>query len=247
MKKLNWAYFPCLLIIMSILSKPALARDYSYMDDHASEGTASTSPAASAAQDTSILNSVIDAAVTTGMDSVDESMNKGSDSITGKFYRNFRNDQRDQKPQFRNRYEQDKYDREYRERNSYDREKQYPGKRKGWSDEKWQKERDKHYRKAQKKRNKSWKKEQKGRNKGKNKYYKKQKRESDREWREDEYERRREWEADRREYRQERNEANREYRREHEPQHRYDRDDDFEARERARKRYRAMQQEMESQ
>jgi len=240
------------LITTGVLSQSVVARDYSYMDDHVAEETAGSGPATPTVQEGSLLDSAINAAVTTGIDSVEESVNKDQDSVSKRFYKNFKNERDKYNRNERNRYEQDKYDREYRDRYDQDkndreyRKRYEQGKKKGWNEEKWSKERAKHHSKAQKKKNKQWKKEQKKREKEKRKYFKEQKQDSEREWRDDEYERRGEWEDERREYYRERNEAHSDYTREREQQRSNERGTDYEARERARKRYKTMQEELDS-
>ncbi len=206
MKKINRkSYRYILSVIMVALIAPATARDYSYMDDHAPTDSTQTipSPSTPTSENSSILDSIIGAAVTTGVDSVDEAVRPEDDSVSGRFYKNFRKDQQRRDPNYRERYEQDKYYRDRYEQEKYARERydsQYYDRREQYYNDKyWNRGINSGNNPGKGNKGKEWSKEQrkaqKKREKERRKYYKNKKKDDDRQWRDKEYERRKEWEA----------------------------------------------------
>lgn len=172
MKNINKTYgLYILMVIISLFTLPAIARDYSYMDDHVSGGTSSSSAPSSPSQPSSvpqgnsILDSVIDAFVTTGTQSVDESMVRDNESFSGRVYRNTRKDHYEKAPYYRGGYENapyygGRYERGHygeKHRYSYGRDR-YDRNHADWDDakksKKWEKNRQKELKKRQQQKHK---------------------------------------------------------------------------------------------
>ena len=168
-------------VILFMTTAPLLARDYSYMNDHTAAGDVitntspdtlrpSTSTPSTSTAGGSIVNSIIDAAVTTGVETADQTIGADKDSFSGRFYNNFRKGDQEQLPSGEGVYirEDDgwKHDNRNNDRNRRDwGRSQGKGKAKG-KDKKWRKEQYKRDKKLHKEQDKSERK-----NKYKNKKY----------------------------------------------------------------------------
>jgi len=165
-----------LIILMPLIvstALPAVARDYSYMDDHiSSDAKQMTLPAETnsmSSQANIIWGSIIDAVATMGVESVNESVGRNSSEI-GRFYKAYSEDQLRRGPHYNGAYEGAKY--QSRAWNNHK-----PGSTEWKNQKKWQKSQYKERKKRIKERRKYSKKYQR--------YYEKNKAEHYRVWKEE--------------------------------------------------------------